>query len=187
MRIISGKFKGKPILFVKKNTTRPLKDSVKESIFNVITHSNLININLQKSKILDLYSGTGSFGLEGISRGSKKITFVEKDVILVETLNKNLIALSAKEKATIFLGEVTSFLKKNQNEKFDILFLDPPFISENLIEDLKLIRKSKIFNKNHVLIIHRERKTNDNINEIINTIIVKTYGRSRIVFAKFLD
>ena len=76
---------------------------------------------------------------------------------------------------------------KKQIEKFDILFLDPPFISENLIKDLKLIRQRKIFNKNHVLIIHRERKSNDNINEIINTIIVKTYGRSRIVFAKFLD
>ena len=187
MRIISGKFKGKPVLFVKKDTTRPLKDSVKESIFNIITHSNLINVNLEKSTILDLYSGTGSFGLESLSRGSKKITFVEKDVTLVEILNKNLVALSAKEKATIFLGEVSNFLKKKQIEKFDILFLDPPFISENLIKDLKLIRQRKIFNKNHVLIIHRERKSNDNINEIINTIIVKTYGRSRIVFAKFLD
>ena len=82
---------------------------------------------------------------------------------------------------------MSNLLKKKQIEKFDILFLDPPFISENLIKDLKLIRQSKIFNKNHVLIIHRERKSNDNINEIVNTIIVKTYGRSRIVFAKFLD
>ena len=79
MRIISGKLKGKTISFLKSLTTRPLKDSVKESIFNIITHSNLININLKNSNILDLYSGIGSFGLECVSRGAEKITFVEKD------------------------------------------------------------------------------------------------------------
>ena len=66
MRIISGKLKGKSILFLKTSDTRPLKDSVRENIFNVLTHSNLINLNLQNSNILDLYSGVGSFGLEAL-------------------------------------------------------------------------------------------------------------------------
>ena len=79
MRIISGKLKGKTISFLKSSTTRPLKDSVKESIFNIIIHSNLLNVNIRNSKILDLYSGIGSFGLECISRGAERITFVEKD------------------------------------------------------------------------------------------------------------
>ena len=82
MRIISGKFKGKTVLFTKTNSTRPLKDSVKESIFNIIVHSNLIKVSLEKSKILDLYSGIGSFGLESISRGADKITFFETIVLL---------------------------------------------------------------------------------------------------------
>ena len=79
MRIIGGKLKGKSISFLKSSTTRPLKDSVKESIFNIISHSYLLNVNIEKSNVLDLYSGIGSFGLECISRGANKITFVEKD------------------------------------------------------------------------------------------------------------
>ena len=79
MRIISGKLKGKLINFVSNSTTRPLKDSVKENIFNILKHSNYINVKIEGANILDLYSGIGSFGIECISRGAKKITFIEKD------------------------------------------------------------------------------------------------------------
>ena len=74
MRIIAGRLKGKTIIFLKSLNTRPLKDSVKENIFNIISHSNLIDVKLNNSKILDLYSGIGSFGLEAISRGANKVT-----------------------------------------------------------------------------------------------------------------
>ena len=90
MRIISGKLKGKTISFLKSSITRPLKDSVKESIFNIIIHSNLLNVTIKNSNILDLYSGIGSFGLECISRGAEKITFVEKDKNAAEILKKKL-------------------------------------------------------------------------------------------------
>ena len=70
MRIISGELKGKTISFLKTSITRPLKDSVKENIFNILHHSNLVNIDLINSNVLDVYSGIGSFGLECISRGS---------------------------------------------------------------------------------------------------------------------
>ena len=66
-------------MYLKSLSTRPLKDSVKENIFNIIAHSKLINVVLNNSKILDLYSGIGSFGLEALSRGAKKITFIEKN------------------------------------------------------------------------------------------------------------
>ena len=72
MRIISGLFKGKKILEAKDNNTRPLKDLTKESIFNIILHSNKFNLKLSDSNILDLFSGVGSFGLECLSRGAKK-------------------------------------------------------------------------------------------------------------------
>ena len=77
MRIISGDFKGKKILQPKDKLTRPLKDLTKESIFNIINHSNLININLKNSNILDLFSGVVSFGLECLSRGALTVTFFE--------------------------------------------------------------------------------------------------------------
>ena len=77
MRIISGKFKGISLYLPKNKNTRPLKDMVRESIFNMLEHSNKILFKLNKSTILDLYAGTGSFGLECISRGSQNVYFVE--------------------------------------------------------------------------------------------------------------
>ena len=94
MRIISGKFKGKLIDFIKSNTTRPLKDSVKENIFNVLDHSNLLKVSISNSKVLDLYSGIGSFGLECLSRNAKKVCFVEQDESALKTLKVNLSNLS---------------------------------------------------------------------------------------------
>jgi 16S rRNA (guanine966-N2)-methyltransferase len=77
MRIVSGFLKGKPIDFLKSSSTRPLRDFVKESVFNVVKHSNIINMTLEDNNILDLYSGVGSFGIECISNGAKKTFFVE--------------------------------------------------------------------------------------------------------------
>ena len=77
MRIISGKFKGRKILKSVDNSTRPLKDMVKESMFNIIEHSKLMNLELKNTNILDLYSGIGSFGLECLSRGAKKVFFLK--------------------------------------------------------------------------------------------------------------
>ena len=72
MRIISGKFKGRSIKFLKSKSTRPLKDSVKENLFNILIHSNKFKININNSKVVDMYAGVGSFGLECLSRGAKK-------------------------------------------------------------------------------------------------------------------
>ena len=76
MRIISGSLKGRSIDFLRNSNTRPLKDVVKENIFNILKHSKLINTRIENSHVLDLYSGIGSFGIECISRGAKKVVFV---------------------------------------------------------------------------------------------------------------
>ena len=82
MRVISGFLKGKTISYIKNTTTRPLKDSVRENIFNILKHSKLINVNLEGGRVLDLYSGVGSFGIECISRGAKIVTFIEQNIYL---------------------------------------------------------------------------------------------------------
>ena len=78
MRIIGGNLKGKKILNPKDKSTRPLKDLVRESIFNIIEHSKNEFVNLNGAKVLDLFSGTGSFGIECISRGAEKVIFFWK-------------------------------------------------------------------------------------------------------------
>ena len=127
MRIISGNLKGKSLNYLKNTTTRPLKDSVKESIFNKLKHSNDIKTNLENADILDVYSGIGSFGIECISRGAKKVTFVEKNSDALIILKKNLVKLAIKDKANIVENKIENFLKTNINCKFNIFFLIHPF------------------------------------------------------------
>jgi len=186
MRVISGFLKGKKIDFLKSENTRPLRDFVKENIFNIISHSNLINVSLEHSSILDLYSGVGSFGIECISRGARKSTFVESKNQALVMLTKNLKNLKIENQTEIFKEKTISFFKKlNQKDKFEIIFLDPPFAENLFIEELNTIKNFKIYKKNHLVIIHRESKSDDRINKIINVLLTRSYGRSKVIFGTF--
>ena len=94
MRIIGGNLRGKKILKPIDKLTRPLKDMVRESIFNIINHSQDEFVELNNAKILDLFSGTGSFGIECLSRGAKKVTFFENYRNSIKILKKNLDSLN---------------------------------------------------------------------------------------------
>ncbi len=183
MRIIGGKLKGKKINFIKNQSTRPLKDSVKENIFNILKHSNVLEVKIENSNILDLYSGVGSFGLESISRGAKEVTFVEQDKVAAGILRDNLSKLSIFNKANVIQGEIKKILV--YKKKFDILFFDPPFADNNFIYTLELFKKSKIYEKKHILIIHRKKNSFDKFQNIINIDLIKNYGRSKIIFGVF--
>ena len=94
MRVIGGKFKGKKLIEPKDKETRPLKDLTKESIFNIINHSNKFSIDIKKAQVLDLFSGVGSFGIECLSQGASHVTFIEKYEAVLPILKKNLNNIS---------------------------------------------------------------------------------------------
>ena len=186
MRIISGFLKDKKIDFLKSKVTRPLRDFVKENIFNIIKHSNLNNIKLENANVLDLYSGVGSFGIECISRGAKKSTFVENDIKALILLKKNLSTLKIENQSEVFHQKTSSFFNRlNNKNKFDIIFFDPPFAEDFIIEELKLIRDSTIYKKKHLIIIHREEKFDNSSDLLIDILVIRKYGRSKIIFATF--
>ena len=185
MRIISGFLRRKKLEFYKTNFTRPLKDSVKENIFNILSHSNLINVLIKKSKVLDLYSGFGSFGLECISRSANQVTFMEKDKKAIDSIKKNLAVHSIENKAHVIEGDIRQNILKFKKDKFDIFFFDPPFADTNYIEIIKIIKEKKFFNKNHILIIHREKNSSEDLKLFLKILIEKNYGRSKIIFGKF--
>ena len=136
MRIISGKFKGKSVEFTKSPITRPLKDSVRENIFNILQHSNEIKVKIEQAQVLDLYSGIGSFGIECISRGAKQVTFVENDFNALKVLNNNLKKLSALNVSEIINNKIEKFIEFNNNKKYKIIFLDPPYSNKTYYENL---------------------------------------------------
>ena len=94
------------------------------NIFNILKHSSKINVNIENSNILDLYSGIGSFGLECISRGAKKVTFVEKDSATIEILKKNIKILSIDHNTRLINSEVEKIFKLIEKDKYNIFFLN---------------------------------------------------------------
>ena len=184
MRIIGGKFKGKNISFIKSFVTRPLKDSVKENIFNIMNHSNLLNTKIENSYVLDLYSGIGSFGIECISRGANGITFVEKNIEIAKILEKNLINFKIENKSKIFVNEIRNFLNLKIKKKFEIIFLDPPFKDNKINKLIEIIKRMKITSKKTLIIIHRNKKIVENISKDLIVSKEKNYGLSKIIFGK---
>ena len=183
MRIISGKFKGKKILEPKDFNTRPLKDLTKESIFNIIIHSNKFNVKLENSRILDLFSGVGCFGLECFSRGSSNITFVENYKNVLPVLKKNISNLSCEDKALIIENDILNQLNfEIFAKKFDIIFMDPPYKEQNLDKIVNNIIEAEILNNEGIVIIHRHKKEKDKFPDKFRIIEEKTYGISRVFF-----
>ena len=109
-----------------------MKDSVKENIFNILEHSNVIKVKINNSNILDLYSGIGSFGIECISREAGKVTFVENDQQAINILRANLKNLSFLKRVKIINDTISNFLTLKQEEKYNIFFLTLLLLIRNI-------------------------------------------------------
>ena len=184
MRIISGSNKGKKLIMPNDKTTRPLKDMAKESIFNILAHAKYINFHLKDSKVLDLFSGIGSFGLECISRGSKFVFFLENYSPVLEILRNNIANLKYENKSKII--NIDAF-KINKNtfkidQKFQIIFCDPPFKEKKIELLIKKIIEIDILEKDGIIIIHRKKGDLGNYPEKFKVIDTKSYGLSTFVF-----
>ena len=187
MRIISGELKGKRLSTPLDKSTRPLKDIVRESIFNILDHSTKLNSVINHAKVLDLFSGTGSFGIECLSRGADKVFFFENYYNSLKILKQNIFNLKLENRSKIYISSAYNLEGSNlKNEVFDIIFLDPPFKDRKIKSLIDQIKKLKIADKNSLLIIHRNKKTDDKISEYLNILDEKNYGLSKIFFCKFI-
>ena len=90
------------------------------------------------------------------------------------------------KKTIVFNNKIEDILSDKMHEKFDIFFLDPPFSNVDYLQTLKLIKKKKIFNLNHIVIIHREKKSDDNYKNLLKIVDTKFYSRSKIIFGEFI-
>ena len=167
MRILSGKLKGSKILTNNSKveasgnfTTRPTSDRVKESLFNIVHHG--FNIDFMKASFFDFFSGSGAVGLEAISRGASKVSFLDKDKAACECIRKNMdnLKLYENDKSKSFCIFNCDFFDKNfsLNDKFDVVFIDPPYElvkSGEVFIRLKELRVTKI---NSLIIYESNRK-----------------------------
>ena len=186
MRIISGYLKGRKILDPVDKSTRPLKDMVRESIFNILDHSKKINAKIKYSKVLDLYSGVGSFGLECLSRGAKQVHFCENYTPALNILKKNIKIVECENKSIIIENDITKLNKFYTifNCQFNLVFLDPPFIDKNINSIIDKIISTKILAQDACIVIHRSKDTKEKITSYLEELKVEFYGKSKIIFSK---
>jgi 16S rRNA (guanine(966)-N(2))-methyltransferase RsmD len=120
MRVIAGEAKGRKLRSVPGRITRPITDRVKESLFNIVVRE-VVN-----AFFLDLFAGTGSVGIEALSRGARRAVFVEWNRQALKVIAKNLETTGLADRAQVVRSDVFKFLKKEFDEKFDIVYIAPP-------------------------------------------------------------
>ena len=136
MRVISGSAKGRALATVPGTETRPITDRVKESLFNILGQA------VVDARILDLFAGTGSVGIEALSRGAEKAVFVEKNRRAVETIRKNLRTTGLATRAEIRQADVFTHLRNPAAEKFDFIYVAPPQYRGLWLDTLRGLDKS---------------------------------------------
>lgn len=179
MRVISGTARGTNLNTLEGDNTRPTLDRVKESLFSII------QILIPKSRILDLFAGSGALGIESLSRGAEHAVFCDKSYKASEILKKNIEKTHFKEKSTIITKDYLKALEDLTNEKFDIIFLDPPYKMNLVGKAVEKILELDILNEDGVIIVETddEKRDLDNLNKTkINIYDLRIYGRVRLIF-----
>ena len=154
MRVISGKVRGLKLDTPKNDDVRPTTDRVKESLFNII------NPYVIDSNVLDLFAGTGSLGIECLSRGALSATFVDVSKDSINIVKSNVKKARVENESTILnLDFKTAIDRLNvQNKKFDIIFMDPPYYKNMFIDALSNIDNSDLLSEDGIIVVEHDTK-----------------------------
>lgn len=135
IRVIAGTAKGRHLKAVPGDSTRPVMDRVKESLFNILSGA------VTGATFLDLYAGTGSVGIEALSRGAKRAMFVENDKVAARTIEENLQTTGFSKSAEIIRADVRDFLRRTPSTAYEIVYVAPPQYKGLWHETLMLLDK----------------------------------------------
>ena len=188
MRIISGKFRSRKLIKFKKEGIKPTTDKMRESIFNIIISYLKINeknnnLPFEKFSVLDIFSGTGALGLESISRGAENVTFIEKSKDNLRVLYKNIDHLKVSKKVKIIKRSIR--MVKKIDGKFDLIFMDPPYQMDLIIQKtLKKILDFKIIKKETLIILEYAKSKKISIPKDLKVVKKKDYGNSSLKLIK---
>lgn len=145
MRVISGTARGRRLKELPGMDTRPTTDKVKESLFNII------QFDIEGRRVLDLFGGTGQLGIEALSRGAERCTFVDASRQAVAVINENVRTVGFAERSTVRQGDALAFVA-DCREKFDLIFLDPPYQTQLLENCVEAVVKFDILSEHGIMI-----------------------------------
>lgn len=181
MRVISGKVRGLKLNTPKNEDVRPTTDRVKESLFN------MINPYIMESNVLDLFAGTGSLGIECLSRGANKCVFVDISKESISIIKSNIKKARVENESIVLNSDFKDAISKLkiQGNKFDVIFMDPPYYKNMFIDALQKIDNASLLNEDGIIIIEHDSKDAfpENIGRLEKT-RDKKYGNTTITFYK---
>ena len=148
MRVITGSARGIVLKAPTGLSTRPTADRVKEALFSAI------QFHIPASRVLDLFGGTGQLGIEALSRGAKSAVFVDSQDSACKLIRENLQRTRLQEQAQVVRSDYAAYLKRC-SEKFDIIFLDPPYAEKFLENSLKMITEIDILQSGGIIVAER--------------------------------
>lgn len=156
MRIISGKYAKRNLYTLKSNKTRPTSDKVKESLFNSLGQY------FNGGNVLDLYAGSGALGIEAVSRGCDHATLVDINYAAVEIIKKNVDLTKEDNRFTVLKMPARVALNRftNENQKFSLVFLDPPYAKQQMIKDMSYLLNNDLLSKNAIVVAETDSETN---------------------------
>ncbi|HEY6171082.1 MAG TPA: 16S rRNA (guanine(966)-N(2))-methyltransferase RsmD [Candidatus Kapabacteria bacterium] len=156
MRIISGTYRSRTIITPKGDATRPTTDRARESLFNILSHS----FDLEGIRVLDLFAGSGAFGLESLSRGASHVTFVENDRKALEAIAANIKAFDTEDITTVIRQDVYKWLS-GASKTYDLVFADPPYDDDRTLAQLPdiLFSRGLLLPNSVVICEHRTGST----------------------------
>ena len=179
IKITGGVFKGRKIFFPNFKSIRPGTSMAREAIFNILGD------RVDSSNVLDLFAGSGSVGLEALSRGAAFCLFVDNNKDIVNMIKESITLLKIENRADVFLWDIIrnlNFLKK-QNKLFDIAFIDPPYYKDFLEPTLINLKKSDVLKKGAILVMEHSAK--DIISKNVFTFFeTRKYGKTNLTFFK---
>lgn len=176
MKIISGKYKGRNIEGFTIDGTRPTMDRVKESLFA------MIQSYIDEANVLDLFSGSGNLALEALSEGAKSITLVDSNYKAIKVINNNLKNIGINDAKVLNMDYKKAI--EVLDEKFDIIFLDPPYKTNYIEESLKLISKYNILSNNGIIVCESDSLDKIVYDDNYKSIKDKKYGDKYVVILK---
>ena len=180
MRVISGKLKGRKIEGFNILGTRPTMDRVKESIFSMIQEY------VPNKVVLDLFAGSGNYGIEAISNGANLVYFNDYNIKCVKVIKDNLVNMNVKDQGIITNLDYKKALEyyQNNNQKFDLVFLDPPYKKTIINDILNRLIKNDLLNKKALIICELIEKE-EYINENLKLFKEKKYGEKIVLIYKY--
>lgn len=178
MRIIAGKYKGHHLTSFNASHIRPTTDRVKETLFNILMGE------IEGVRVLDLFSGTGSLGLEAISRGAQHVTFVEAHVQSLKIIRSNIDKLKiSSSEYQIIKSDALQFLTKYKGDPFDLVFIDPPFTEKMAHKVMGEVEKSQIFQLSTKIMIESSKQERiDDIYGVLRRYDARLFGDKTLSF-----